>query len=51
MSSAINPFSQLSSLNADSTNANFGHNHSLYTNILEFVPDLIKGNCHEGNTL
>lgn len=40
------PFNQLSGFSADNTNANFGHNHSLYTNILEVVPDLIKGNCH-----
>ncbi|XP_026744936.1 uncharacterized protein LOC113506291, partial [Trichoplusia ni] len=40
------PFSQISGFSADNTNANFGHNHSLYTNILEVIPDLIKGNCH-----
>ncbi|KAK5647840.1 hypothetical protein RI129_002732 [Pyrocoelia pectoralis] len=38
-------FSQLSGLSADNTNVNFGHNHSLYTNILEVVSDLIKENC------
>lgn len=40
------PFSQLSCLSADNTNANFGHNHSLYTYLLEVVPHVIKGNCH-----
>lgn len=36
----------VSGLSADNTNANFGINHSLFTNMRDFVPDLIKGNCH-----
>lgn len=39
-------FSNISGLSADNTNANFGINHSLFTNIRDLVPDLIKGNCH-----
>lgn len=40
------PFNQVSGLSADNTNANFGARHSLYTNMVAIVPDLIKGNCH-----
>lgn len=40
------PFNKVSGLSADNTNANFGVRHSLYTNMQEIVPDLIKGNCH-----
>ncbi|KAL4721610.1 hypothetical protein ACJJTC_011663 [Scirpophaga incertulas] len=39
-------FHNVSGLSADNTNANFGVNHSLYTNMKNLVPDLIKGNCH-----
>ena len=40
------PFHNVSGLSADNTNANFGVNHSLFTNMRDLVPDLIKGNCH-----
>lgn len=36
----------VSGLSADNTNSNFGVHHSLYTNMKNLVPDLIKGNCH-----
>lgn len=36
----------VSGLSADNTNANFGCNHSLFTNMKNLVPNLIKGNCH-----
>lgn len=39
-------FSNVSALSADNTNANFGVNHSLFTNIRDLAPDIIKGNCH-----
>lgn len=39
-------FHNVSGLSADNTNANFGVNHSLFTNMRDLVPDLIKGNCH-----
>ncbi|KAI8432623.1 hypothetical protein MSG28_013609 [Choristoneura fumiferana] len=40
------PFHKISGLSADNTNSNFGVNHSLFTNMKELIPDLIKGNCH-----
>lgn len=39
-------FHNVSGLSADNTNANFGVNHSLFTNMNNLVPGLIKGNCH-----
>ncbi|RVE40922.1 hypothetical protein evm_014426 [Chilo suppressalis] len=39
-------FHNVSGLSADNTNANFGVNHSLFTNMQNVVPHLIKGNCH-----
>lgn len=39
-------FNRVSGLSADNTNANFGIHHSLYKNIEDKVPHLIKGNCH-----
>lgn len=37
---------KVSSLNADNTNANFGKNHSLYTNLQSANPNILKANCH-----
>ncbi|XP_063361394.1 uncharacterized protein LOC134650372 [Cydia amplana] len=39
-------FENVSGFSADNTNANFGARHSLFTNIREEVPDVLKGNCH-----
>lgn len=39
-------FNNVSGLSADNTNANYGINHSLFSNMKNLVPDLIKGNCH-----
>lgn len=39
-------FDRVSGLSADNTNANFGIHHSLYKNIEQVVPNLVKGNCH-----
>lgn len=39
-------FDNISGLSADNTNSNFGINHSLFTNIQDLVPGLIKENCH-----
>lgn len=39
-------FQYVSALSADNTNANFGVNYSLFTNIRDLVPGVIKGNCH-----
>lgn len=40
------PFNRVSGLSADNTNSNFGVHHSLYTNMVDVVPDIVKGNCH-----
>ncbi|XP_061727678.1 uncharacterized protein LOC133532840 [Cydia pomonella] len=39
-------FENVCGFSADNTNANFGARHSLFTNIRDEVPDVLKGNCH-----
>lgn len=39
-------FDNVSGLSVDNTNANFVVNNSLFTNMKNVVPNLIKGNCH-----
>jgi hypothetical protein len=39
-------FENVSCLSADNCNANFGRNHSLFTELLEKNSNIIKANCH-----
>ncbi|XP_047999563.1 uncharacterized protein LOC125236694 [Leguminivora glycinivorella] len=39
-------FDRVSGLSGDNINANFGIHHSLFTNIKNLSPHLLKGNCH-----